>query len=51
MAGIYFHIARGLYYDSYDRTPIVWFRGAFLYVLCIAIRFLGYVLPWGQIRY
>lgn len=25
--------------------------GAIIYVLCMAIRFLGYVLPWGQMRY
>nr|QUG10616.1 cytochrome b [Hydroides norvegica] len=51
MLGMYAHILRGLYYDSYDRTPKVWYSGAMLYVLCMAISFLGYVLPWGQMSY
>ena len=45
------HIGRGVYYDSYDRTPGVWYVGSMLYILSIAARFLGYVLPWGQMSY
>ena len=51
MAARIAHIIRGIYYDSYDRTPGVWYVGSILYILCIAARFLGYVLPWGQMSY
>nr|YP_010316104.1 cytochrome b [Hydroides elegans]UNA71672.1 cytochrome b [Hydroides elegans] len=51
MLGMVIHMLRGIFYDSYDRTPSVWYSGAMLYVLCMAISFLGYVLPWGQMSY
>lgn len=51
MLFIYIHMARGLYFDSYSTYLRVWRRGAVLYVITIAICFLGYVLPWGQMRY
>ena len=46
---VYAHIGRGLYYGSY-RTPrvAVWSIGVIILILMMAIAFLGYVLPYGQ---
>nr|YP_009710773.1 apocytochrome b [Amanita thiersii]QFZ98726.1 apocytochrome b [Amanita thiersii] len=46
---VYLHIARGLYYSSY-KTPrvLVWSIGVIILILMMAIAFLGYVLPYGQ---
>jgi len=46
---VYLHIGRGLYYGSY-KSPrtIVWSIGVIILVLMMAIAFLGYVLPYGQ---
>jgi ubiquinol-cytochrome c reductase cytochrome b subunit len=46
---VYIHIGRGLYYGSY-RSPRVapWTIGTIILVLMMAIGFLGYVLPYGQ---
>jgi ubiquinol-cytochrome c reductase cytochrome b subunit len=43
------HIGRGLYYGSY-RSPrvLLWSIGVIILVLMMAIAFLGYVLPYGQ---
>jgi ubiquinol-cytochrome c reductase cytochrome b subunit len=46
---VYLHIGRGLYYGSYiaPRT-LTWTIGTIMLVLMMAIGFLGYVLPYGQ---
>jgi ubiquinol-cytochrome c reductase cytochrome b subunit len=46
---VYAHIGRGLYYGSY-KTPrtLVWTIGVVILILMMAIAFLGYVLPYGQ---
>ena len=46
---VYLHIWRGIYYGSY-RAPrtLVWSIGTVIFILMIAIGFLGYVLPYGQ---
>jgi len=46
---VYMHIARGLYYSSY-KTPrvLLWSIGVIILILMMAIAFLGYVLPYGQ---
>ena len=46
---LYFHTARGLYYSSY-KTPraLVWSIGVIILILTMAVAFLGYVLPYGQ---
>ena len=48
----YFHIFRGLYYNSY-RYPrqSLWIVGVLLLFLMIIIAFTGYVLPWGQMSF
>lgn len=47
---LYLHMGRGLYYGSYHKTG-VWLVGVLLYVLMMAEAFIGYLLPWGQIRF
>jgi len=47
---LYLHIGRGIYYGSYNLVE-TWNIGIILFVLTIATAFIGYVLPWGQIRF
>lgn len=47
---IYLHLFRGMYYKRRTHKK-VWIRGVSIKILLIAISFLGYVLPWGQISY
>ena len=47
---IYLHMARGIYYGSYLFIE-TWNIGVILLILVIATAFIGYVLPWGQIRF
>lgn len=47
---IYLHIGRGIYYGSYSITE-TWNIGVIIFILTIATAFIGYVLPWGQIRF
>ncbi len=47
---LYTHIGRGLYYRSY-KLKETWLIGVTIFLLTIATAFLGYVLPWGQIRF
>jgi quinol-cytochrome oxidoreductase complex cytochrome b subunit/heme/copper-type cytochrome/quinol oxidase subunit 3 len=49
---VYIHIGRTLYFGFY--TPIrkmLWFSGILIFVLMMAIAFMGYVLPWGQMSF
>ena len=46
---VYLHIGRGLYYGSYRSPRILpWTIGVIILVVMMAIAFLGYVLPYGQ---
>jgi len=46
---VYMHVARGLYYSSYKSPRVlVWSIGVIILILMMAIAFLGYVLPYGQ---
>ena len=46
---VYMHIARGMYYGSYKSPRILlWTIGTIILILMMAIAFLGYVLPYGQ---
>lgn len=47
---LYLHVGRGIYYGSYINIE-TWNIGVVLIILTIATAFLGYVLPWGQIRF
>jgi ubiquinol-cytochrome c reductase cytochrome b subunit len=46
---VYAHVARGLYYGSFKSPRVlVWSIGCVILILMMAIAFLGYVLPYGQ---
>lgn len=46
---VYFHIGRNLYYGSYKSPRVLPYSiGVVILVLMMAIAFLGYVLPYGQ---
>ena len=47
---LYLHTGRGIYYGSYYFIE-TWNIGVILFILTIATAFIGYVLPWGQIRF
>lgn len=47
---LYLHIGRGIYYGSYLYLE-VWNIGVIILIATIAAAFVGYVLPWGQIRF
>lgn len=47
---IYLHLFRGIFFlRSVHKN--VWARGVTIIITLIAISFLGYVLPWGQMSY
>ena len=46
---VYSHIGRNIYYGSFKSPRVlVWSIGVIILILMIAIAFLGYVLPYGQ---
>jgi len=47
---VYIHVARGVYYGSYQFKE-TWVIGVIILLLLIGTAFLGYVLPWGQISF
>jgi len=47
---LYLHTGRGIYYGSFSFIE-TWNLGVILFILSIATAFIGYVLPWGQIRF
>lgn len=47
---IYLHLFRGIFYIRAVHQK-VWVRGVRIMIVLIAISFLGYVLPWGQMSY
>merc|ERR1712178_185640 len=48
---LFLHIARAIFYGSYFYNPNTWFSGILLLFLLMAIAFMGYVLPWGQMSF
>lgn len=46
---LYLHLLKGLYFQRWKTNKLVWIRGFVLIVLIMGARFLGYVLPAGQI--
>lgn len=44
------HMGRGMYYFSFKNTRL-WMRGVTILLVSMAVAFLGYVLPWGQMSY
>lgn len=47
---IYLHLFRGIFFFRATHKK-VWLRGVTIMIILIAISFLGYVLPWGQMSY
>jgi len=47
---LYIHIGRGIYYSSYYLKE-TWNVGVTIFIISIITAFIGYVLPWGQIRF
>lgn len=47
---MYLHVGRGIYYGSYKYLE-TWNLGVIIIILTMATAFIGYVLPWGQIRF
>nr|YP_010377574.1 cytochrome b [Lopinga achine]QYC92829.1 cytochrome b [Lopinga achine] len=47
---IYFHIGRGIYYESFNFL-YTWMVGVIILFLLMATAFMGYVLPWGQMSF
>jgi ubiquinol-cytochrome c reductase cytochrome b subunit len=49
---VYLHMFRALMYGSYHKPrELVWILGVTIYLVLMAISFMGYVLPWGQMSY
>merc|ERR1711993_53574 len=48
---VFLHIARALFYGSYFYNPNTWFSGILILFFLMAIAFLGYVLPFGQMSF
>lgn len=47
---LYLHLARRIYYGSYFILE-TWNIGVIILIITIATAFIGYLLPWGQIRF
>nr|ATL58860.1 cytochrome b [Apatura laverna] len=47
---VYFHIGRGMYYESFN-FKYTWIVGVIILFLLMATAFMGYVLPWGQMSF
>ena len=48
---LFLHLGRALVYGSYFYNSNTWFSGIILVFLSMAIAFLGYVLPFGQMSF
>jgi ubiquinol-cytochrome c reductase cytochrome b subunit len=48
---VFLHIGRAMLYASYFYNPNTWFTGIFLLLFLMAIAFMGYVLPFGQMSF
>merc|ERR1739848_889312 len=48
---LFLHLARAIFYGSYFYNPNTWFSGIVLLLFLMAIAFMGYVLPFGQMSF
>lgn len=48
---IYLHVGRALYYKRWVTQKKTFLAGITILLIRMAVAFLGYVLPWGQMRY
>merc|ERR1712193_203023 len=48
---LFLHLGRAMFYASYFYNPNTWFSGILLGIFLMAIAFMGYVLPFGQMSF
>jgi len=48
---LFLHLGRAMFYGSYFYNPNTWFSGIILFLFLMAIAFMGYVLPFGQMSF
>merc|ERR1712137_431186 len=48
---LFLHLGRAMFYGSYFYNPNTWFSGIVLLFFLMAIAFMGYVLPFGQMSF
>lgn len=48
---IFIHLGRAMFYQSYVYNPNTWYSGIVLFLVFMAVAFLGYVLPFGQMSF
>jgi len=49
---VYIHLGRSFVYGLYTYSRrFLWFSGLIIFFLMMAIAFMGYVLPWGQMSF
>merc|ERR1712013_839850 len=48
---LFLHLGRAMFYGSYFYNPNTWFSGIVIFLLLMAIAFMGYVLPFGRMGF
>merc|ERR1712179_302062 len=48
---LFLHLGRAIFYGSYFYNPNTWFSGILILFFLMAIAFMGYVLPFGQMSF
>ena len=48
---LFLHFGRAISYGSYFYNPNIWFSGILHFFFLMAIAFMGYVLPFGQMSF
>merc|ERR1711893_168865 len=48
---LFLHFGRAMSYGSYFYNPNTWFSGIVIFLFLMAIAFMGYVLPFGQMSF
>merc|ERR1712141_505149 len=48
---LFLHLGRGIFYGSYFYNPNTWFSGILILFFLMAIAFMGYALPFGQMSF
>ena len=49
--GLLIHTSRGIFHGSYFYTSSVVWIGIAVFMVLMAMAFMGYILPWGQMSY
>merc|ERR1711976_1007494 len=48
---LFLHLGRAMFHGSYFYNPNTWFSGILVFFFLMAIAFMGYVLPFGQMSF